>query len=122
MSNSTEFLKDKLKKLYDTFSNIKIRYEYKLNTCSHLIEILPLSFFENNEEYVILEAEIEAEFETIFPDENIIFISEDSLSEIENPEFKLGYDIKFCNEVFSIDLVVEGFSDFVDYNNFAIAA
>lgn len=90
---SIEFLATKLNELYARFSDVKIRYEYRANTYSHLIEITPLSFFEENEEYLFFEAKIEDEFEALFPNENIVFISDGSLSEISNPFFKLGYDV-----------------------------
>lgn len=123
---SIEFLETKLNELYAKFSDVKIRYEYRANTFSHLVEIMPLSFFEGNEEYINLETKIEDEFEASFPNENIVFISEGSLSEINNPDLKLGYDVfKFDNEVSNIDFIVEGFSETVDYqcsNNYALAA
>jgi len=123
---SIEFLETKLNELYAKFSDVKIRYEYRANTYSHLIEIIPLSFFEGNEEYISLEAKIEDEFEASFPNENIVFISEGSLSEINNPEFTLGYEvIKFDNEALNIDFIVEGFSEIVDCQysyNYALAA
>jgi len=89
---SKEFIKNKLNYLQSIFNDVKIRYEYRANTYSHIIEIIPLSFFEKNEEYMIVESEIEDEFESKYPNENILFISEGSLSEIYNPEYKLGYN------------------------------
>lgn len=123
---SIEFLRTKLNELYSKFSNIKIRYEYRTTTYSHLIEVIPLSFFEENEEYMNIEGQIENEFETSFPNENIVFISEDSLTEISHPDFKLGYDVfKYNNEVKNLDFIVKGFSDIIDCqysNNYALAA
>lgn len=123
---SKEFIVDKLNYLYSIFNDIKIRYEYRSNTFSHLIEIIPLSFFEKNEEYMAIESEIEEEFESKFLDENILFISEESLSEIINPEFKLGYDeIKFNNVALSINFVIKGYNvndDIYNSNNYALAA
>lgn len=123
---SIEFLESKLNDLYKKFSDIKIRYEYRANTVSHLIEVIPLSFFEGNEEYMACEFSIEEEFENRFPNENIVFISEDSLSEITTPNLKIGYDtIKFTNEVTNFDIIIKGFCDNIDSNysnNYALAA
>jgi hypothetical protein len=123
---SIEFLETKLKELYAKFSDVKIRYEYRANTNSHLVEIIPFSFFDENEDYMTLEANIEDEFEASFPHENIVFISEGSLSEINCPDFKLGYEVfRYDNEVLNIDFIVEGYSEIVDYqysNNYALAA
>ncbi len=123
---SKEFIKEKLNELFAQFSDIKIQYEYRANTYSHLIEVTPLVFFKENKNYIALEAALEDEFESLFPNENIVFISEDSLSEIMNPDFKLGYEsITFDNEGVNIDFIVEGFSENVDFqyfNNYALAA
>jgi len=88
---SKEYIENKLNELFTKFGDIKIRYEYRANTCSHLIEVIPFSFFDKNEDYMKLEANIEDEFESLFPDESIIFISEGSLSEIKRSDFNLGY-------------------------------
>ena len=87
---SKKFIKEKLELLFAQFNDIKIRYEYTANTYSHLIEVTPLDFFEENERYMTLEAKLEEEFESLFPRENIVFISEGSLSEIRSAEFELG--------------------------------
>jgi len=123
---SKKFIKEKLEQLFAQFNDIKIKYEYRANTCSHIIEVTPLEFFEKDERYVTLEAELEEEFETLFPNENIVFISEGSLSEIKSAEFELGGEsITFDNEVINIDFVVDGFNENVDFqysNNYALAA
>lgn len=123
---SKEFITSQLKKLYAMFNEIKIRYEYRTSTNSHVIEIIPLVFFENNEEYMNMEVQIEDKFETLFPKENIVFISEGSLTEILKPDFKLGYnEIEFNNEMRNIDFIVKGFNEGIELqveNNFALAA
>jgi len=123
---SKKFIKEKLELLFAQFNDIKIRYEYTANTYSHLIEVTPLDFFEENERYMTLEAELEEEFESLFPSENIVFISEGSLSEIKSAEFELGgKSITFDNEVNNIEFVVDGFSESLDFqhsNNYALAA
>ena len=40
-----------------------------------------------------VEDEFEEEFEKLFPSEEIIFISEGSLTEIKNPEHEIGYGL-----------------------------
>ncbi|SMO77669.1 hypothetical protein SAMN06265379_107109 [Saccharicrinis carchari] len=124
--NSRQFLETKLNELHSRFNEVQIRYEYRANTNSHIIEVIPLSFFEDNEEYMNVEAGIEEEFESSFPNENILFVSEDSLTEIKSPILEWGYElIKFDNEVFNLEFVVEGFSEcveFQDSNNYALAA
>ena len=96
-----DFIEEKLRLLASKFIDIQIRYEYRANTNSHLIEIIPLSFFEGNETYFEEEAKIEDEFEQLFPSENIVFISEGSLTVIKRADLELGYDkVIFDNNTF----------------------
>jgi len=89
--NARDYIEGKLRSLASKYCEVQIRYEYRVITKSHLIEIIPLSFFEKNKDYIADEAEIEDEFEKLFPNENIVFISEDSLTEINNLDLELGY-------------------------------
>lgn len=92
-----DFIEKKLRQLALTYIGIQIRYEYRVNSKSHIIEIIPLSFFEGNENYFIEEGLIEDEFEKMFPEENIVFISEGSLTEIKDADLKLGYNELIIN-------------------------
>lgn len=120
------FIEEKLRALALKFIDIKIRYEYRANTYSHLIEIIPLSFFEGNKDYFEDEAKIEDEFEQLFPTENIVFISEGSLTAIKKADLELGYDkISFENTSYIIDFEIFGYSDNVQslgFENYALAA
>jgi len=124
--NSKEFLVEKLKELSSKFEDIKIRYEYRKSTCSHIIEVIPLAVFKNNEDYMSAEAHLEYEFERLFPQEDIVFISEGSLTEIKAPDLVLGYNsIVFDNTSFDAEFIVEGFSEEVNVagcENYALAA
>ena len=122
-----DYIENKLNELVSRFDDIQIRYEYRNNTRSHLVEIIPLSFFEENEEYFEEEVAFEDEFEQLFPSENIVFISEGSLTEIKTPHLKLGYEkIKFNNEVFTYFPQLDSFSEAIETtgceNNYALAA
>lgn len=123
---SQEFLKEKLTYLSSKFKDVKIRYEYRKNTQSHIIEIIPLSIYNDDEKYMMAEAKLEDEFESLFINENIIFVSEDSLTEIKTPNFTLGYDVFFENQVLNYWVMdVEGFTnevDFVGCEYYALAA
>ena len=39
-----EFIEKKLRELISQFEKIQIRYEYRVNTKCHIIEIIPLIF------------------------------------------------------------------------------
>lgn len=86
---SSDFLKNKLSYIHNKYPHSKIRYEYRDISKSHIIEILPLEIF-NSEEYMEEETKIDDEFTINFPDENLVFVSEESLNKILNPTFQLG--------------------------------
>ena len=88
---ATDYIQDKLRSLISTFTDIQIRYEYKLSTKTHLIEVIPADFMVENEDYFKEEAKITEEFEQLFPSESIFFISNDSSITIENPVLELGF-------------------------------
>lgn len=103
MNKSKEFLKGKLKGVYGKFKGVKIRYEFREYMDLHLIEILPLDTFENNQAFVLEEIEIQEEFENLFgEDEEVLFISSESLNQIENSEFSLGYETVEKIELFEL--------------------
>lgn len=79
---SKAFIDKNLNAISELFPQVQLRYEYKIHTRTHVIEVIPISFFEGNEEYMNIESEFECEFERMFPKEGILFISENSLTEI----------------------------------------
>ena len=125
--NSQDFIIGKLRELSSKYAEVKIRYEYRTNTLSHIVEIIPLSFFEGNLEYLADEAELEDQFEQAFPLENIVFVSEDSLTEIRKADLELGYDgIFFVYPESLPEFEVYGYSEAIEtsllQDNYALAA
>lgn len=85
-SKINKFITERLRKLTHQFKGegIQIRYEFQELTNVHLVEVLPFDLFENNTDYVLLEAKLQDEFEETFEtDEELIFISDNSLNEIK---------------------------------------
>ncbi len=121
---SIEFIKEKLTQIWNSFPEVQFRYEFKIHTNTHVIEVIPFSFFEGNEEYMRAESDFEYEFEQIFPEEEILFISEGSLTEILNAEFQIGaINLNFINETFDFISTFEGIEKAIDNSfNFALAA
>ena len=89
---ATDYIKEKLRLLTSTFTDIQIKYEYILSTKTHLVEVIPADFMVENEDYFKEEAKITEEFEQLFPSERIFFISDDSSIKLENPVLELGID------------------------------
>lgn len=93
MRKSQDFIIEKLDNLFDSIAGIRIRYEFREYMAAHFIEILPLDTFDNNQEYVKREMEIQEEFELNYGDsEEILFVSSESLNEIKNEQYSLGYN------------------------------
>lgn len=78
----SEFINKKIEYLKFKFKDIEIKYQYKITTNTHVIHISPLSLYENNIEYLFEEEDIENEFIKLYPSEELLFISEDSLTKI----------------------------------------
>lgn len=111
---SIDYIQSKLEKLFLDLPEIKIRYQYNKNTQTHLIEVLPVSLFETDEVYIDSEFEIEEEFESLFPGEEILFITKGSLSEITIPDFTWGYE----HIIFDFENVInEDYFEFPQFSN-----
>ncbi len=87
MTNSYKFIEQKLRLLFESFPKANIRYEFRENRRTHLVEVTPLHYY-TNQSYMYSETEIEDEFESLFPSESIIFISENSLNKIIEPNIE----------------------------------
>lgn len=87
--DSQLFVKNKLELLSKEIEGLKFRYEYQDFMRNHIVEITPLDVYESDKNYRNLELLIESEFETKFPDEEILFVTEGSLIKIseENISF-----------------------------------
>lgn len=85
-----EYIIKELSLLHEKFTAIKISYEFNEEIKTHLIEILPLEVY-NSKEFILEEIKITENFENTFGyNQNILFISEESLNIIENPTYVIG--------------------------------
>jgi hypothetical protein len=92
MNKVQDYIIDQLNYLYNSIDGIKIRYEYRDYIHTHIIEVLPINIFELNQKYISLEMEIQDQFEELYGEkEEILFISSESLNEIHDVHFCLGY-------------------------------
>ncbi len=93
---SKTFLQSELEKIYSTINNIFIKYEYRTNISTHIIEITPISIFKQNKDYIDLEIELEETFHDLFPKEEILFVTDDSLITVDTPDFEYtGWLLKY---------------------------
>jgi hypothetical protein len=94
--NSIEFIIRELKSLHNKFTNSNIRYEFCKQTNTHLIEVTPFEFY-NSETYILAELDFEDLFSKNYPNEDILFISDESLNKITSPIFEI-----YCEETYHI--------------------
>ena len=85
MTDSNKFLKDRLKDISSKIEEIELWYEFNSKRLVHTIKVTPISFYEDCKDYIDLEEELEIDFIKLFPNEEIIFITSDSLIDISNP-------------------------------------
>ncbi len=123
--NSLNFILEELHILFSLIEGIEIRYEYKSNLSTHLIEVKPLDLYNSSELYIEKEIELEERFSKLYPNEDLVFVSEDSLSKIENPnltlQYKLFYQSKNENLINKENVFGFELEFFID-NNYALAA
>lgn len=97
MNSSKEFLKSRLKKIFLELDNIEVAYEFRLASNTHIVEVKPNSVYTDCKKYINKEIELEEAFNERFPNEELLFITENSLTQIKSPEFvfklKLKYDL-----------------------------
>ncbi len=84
------------------FPQTRIRYEFDQLSDVHFIEVVPNSVYRLNEEYIEWENEMYDRFVAMYPDQNICFISDDALVELENVQLILTgseYDLKYSTYI-----------------------
>lgn len=84
--DSKQYIINKIKELHDQLPGLTIKYKYDSYTQMHIVEIMPLSEYEDNEEYRKLETGIGYEFDSLFFPESVMFISSNSLTQMVSPE------------------------------------
>lgn len=83
---SIDFLQKLLQEVSENFKSAIIKYEFRPQRHSHIIEIMPQEIFESDE-YIDAEISIKNKFRELYPNEDLVFISEGSLTKITCPSF-----------------------------------
>jgi hypothetical protein len=111
------YVERKIKILAEKYPEAEFRYEYRINTQTHIIEVLPQLFFDENENYLVDESIIEKDFENKYLSENILFISLDSLTKIHKVDLDLtNKDKKLINLKSILDKEIELAECWIDYD------
>ncbi|MCK9204685.1 MAG: hypothetical protein M0P58_09675 [Bacteroidales bacterium] len=105
---SKEYLIEKISRIAEIFSHLSFRYQYDIIDQTHIVEVKPLEDFNSNEDYATYEADLTFSFDQKFFPESVMFVSEDSLTKVTNPEFeiipcKISLNLDFGLEQFKFD-------------------
>lgn len=134
--NSKKHIEVKLQELARKFSEITFFYEFDEVNETHIVEVLPLSVYESNNSYKEAEGDLTFDFDKMFFPEDIMFVSENSLTRVTKPQkvFKNGsqsfseeFEITesevfdFSTNIQEISVLSEKSSS-IQGNNFALAA
>ena len=91
--NAENFIIDELEKFIKIFPKVRVQYEHHEMSRSHFIEIVPSDIFHSNNDLQEWEYLLFEKFVFFYPTENICFISDDDLVNIENVIYiKEGFD------------------------------
>ena len=83
---SKDYLLDHLNNLVTKFPGISISYQFLKDINTHLVEVSPLSEYNENLDYKNAEADICYEFDETYTEETLLFVSEDSINRVTVPE------------------------------------
>lgn len=79
-----EFIEIALNKIAYTFPSATIQYQFKHLSQTHFIQISPIEIYED-EKYMEIEDEIEEMFETLNSDDDLGFLTDNSLTQLNAP-------------------------------------
>jgi len=92
-----EFIFDKLHDLVNKFPQITFRYQFDEFEQTHIVEVTPISTYEDDLDYKIAEGDLTYEFDRAFSPDTIMFVSENSLTGITKTEkvFRKAYHFEW---------------------------
>jgi len=82
-----DFIENRLQELIEKFPQMRVSYEFDILSNSHFIEVLPSEEFKTNSEYSKFETNLIVDFISTYPNEDIVFLTENDLIEVNNPSF-----------------------------------
>lgn len=111
------YVEKKLKNLAKKYPEAEFRYEYRVSTQTHIIEVLPQLFFDENENYLMDESSIETDFQDKYPSEDFLFVSSNSLTQLSKVDLDLtNKDKKNINLKQILDNELELAECWIDYD------
>jgi hypothetical protein len=84
------WIKSFIEKVQIVFPQTSFRCEYYLLRNTYITEVKPLAIFKESYQYAELEYNFIREFEKIFPEYTLLFVSDGDIIKVENPLFVVG--------------------------------
>lgn len=85
----TEFIIENLKNISSLFPEMSFKYGINPSTGTHIIQVSPLETYTSNEAYLKAEDAFERSFENNFKGDDILFVSTDSILDVEKTDFEI---------------------------------
>jgi len=85
--NPKDYIRTKLDEISVLLPELKFKHQFNESTLTHIIQVDPFDDYQSNNNYIKLEAELVFEFENTFFPETILFVSDNSLIQVTNPDF-----------------------------------
>lgn len=98
---SRDFVEQKVNQLVALFPTVRVRMQYDAFSYTYAIEVTPLSVYESAQ-FLDWQCDTFSEFAGCFPTECIYFISEESLSKLDNPEI-VKYGVHYRNSDYTVN-------------------
>jgi hypothetical protein len=84
-----EYITHALNDFIVKFPQTRVRYEFDSLSDVHFIEVVPNNVYHLDEAYIAWESDLYDRFISLYPDQNICFISDDALVGLENVQLEL---------------------------------
>jgi len=85
--NAQSYIKNKIQELVEKFPQLKAGYSFEPLTMAHYIKIEPSKEFNQNNDYIAFETDFILSFIDRYPFEEIVFITEEDIIDLEDPSF-----------------------------------
>ncbi|QRR02412.1 hypothetical protein [Dyadobacter sandarakinus] len=88
-SDSQSLVIELIDELYAADNSMSFQYAFDALSNQHIIDVAPSRVFKEAE-YMLAEVKATKKFISNFPDEGILFVSNDPYIKVENPVYKVG--------------------------------
>ena len=81
--SSKQYIIKKIDEIVSGFKNVQVFYQYDNDESTHYIKIIPAGIYNSDKEYIDYENKFILDFISKFPNEEIVFLTENDIIDIE---------------------------------------